>query len=289
MTERIGFVCESSADFPPGMTKDLNIHTLPVHVVVDKKDHIHGISIDNNQVLSCLKKNQAVETKPFYPAECADFFENLLERYDRIVSFHISAHLSDNYQSACAALNLMSQKDATRVTIIDLGSVSLSLGQVAVKAMQLLARDGDLATLEQRLTPIIKDTFMGFTVDNLKWLKKGGRVSSLAAFIGGIFDIKPIINLQAARLVPTEKHRGKKAALKRLVSLAVDKARSLQGQCDIWLGYAGNLTEAVVTREKLAADLNCNVDTIKMVPVGATIAAHIGPGSICIAVSPGIS
>ena len=101
-----------------------------------------------------------------------------------------------------------------------------------------------------------------------------------------MLDIKPIINLDNAKLVPTEKHRGKKPALKRLVAMAEEKNRQYNGNCNIWLAYAGNLEEALVTREKLAARTGRNAEEMQLAEVGATISVHTGPGSVCIAMAP---
>lgn len=286
MSEKIGFVCDSTADFPPGLSRKLRIHTLPVHIMVGEKDHLHGVSISNTEVIKKLQGKKDVSTKPFYPFECADFYEKLLGKYDKIVSFHLSTELSGCYKSAVNARNLLFSDDAERVKILDLGSVSVSLGLVVKKAVELLRQDGDFTTIEKRIEPYKNNTFMGFTVDNLKWLKKGGRVSAFSAFVGGMLDIKPIINLDNAKLVPIERHRGKKPALKRLVTMAEEKNRQYKGNCSIWLAYAGNKEEALITRDKLAARTGRKAEEMQMAEVGATISVHTGPGSVCIAMTP---
>jgi DegV family protein with EDD domain len=286
MDNRIGLVCDSTADFPQGLAESLGLHILPVHIMVDGEDHLHGQTISNHEVVEALKRRHEVNTKPFYPHECADFFEKLLDRYDRIVSFHLSTELSGNYNSAITALTLMFEEDARRVKVMDLRGVSVSLGLVVKKAVDLLREDNDLATLDTRLQPFLSNQFMGFTVQDLAWLKKGGRVSALAAFVGGMLDIKPIIQLENARLIPTDKMRGKKPALKRLVEKAERQYHRLNGNCDIWLAYIDNLDEAMTTREKLARRLACPAGRISLAEVGATISVHTGPGAICIAMSP---
>ncbi len=286
MAEKIGFVCDSTADFPPGLARKLRIHTLPVHIMVGAKDHLHGISISNAEVIKKLQDKKDVSTKPFYPFECADYYEKLLGRYDKIVSCHLSTELSGCYKSAVNARNLLFSEDAARVKVLDLGSVSVSLGLVVKKAVELLKADSNLETIEKRLAPYKKHAFMGFTVDNLKYLKKGGRVSAFSAFVGGMLDIKPIINLDNAKLVPIEKHRGKKPALKRLVTMAAEKIRQYNGNCSVWLAYAGNKAEALITRDKLAARTGRRVEEMQLAEVGATISVHTGPGSVCIAVAP---
>jgi len=286
MPQRIGFICDSTADFPKGLEKELGLHILPVHIMVDGQDHLHGKSISNREVVEALRKKRDVFTKPFYPYECADVFEKLLEKYDRVVSFHLSTELSGNYNSAVAALNLMFEDEAQRIKVMDLRGVSVSLGLVVKKAVELLREDDNVETLDARLQPYLRDLFMGFTVQDLDWLKKGGRVSAFAAFVGGMLDIKPIIRLENAKLIPKDRMRGKKPALKRLVDMAASQYRKLDGNCDIWVAYNDNLDEAMVTRERLADRLARRPDDIYLAEVGATISVHTGPGAVCIAMSP---
>ncbi len=286
MAERIGLICDSTADFPAGLEKELGLHILPVHIKVDGQDFLHGQTISNREVIEALKQKRDVYTEPFYPHECADVFENLLDRYDRLVSFHLSTELSGNYNSALAALNLMFEDEARRIKVMDLRGVSVSLGLVVKKAVELLRADPSLDTLEARLQPYLRDLFMGFTVEDLVWLKKGGRVSAFAAFVGGMLDIKPIIRLENAKLIPKDRLRGKKPALKRLVDMAENQYRRLDGNCDIWVAYADNLEEAMTTREHLANRLSQPANGIPLAEVGATISVHTGPGAVCIAMSP---
>ena len=67
MSERIGLICDSTADFPAGLEKELGLHILPVHIMVDGQDYPHGETISNREVLQALKKRRDVDTKPFYP------------------------------------------------------------------------------------------------------------------------------------------------------------------------------------------------------------------------------
>ena len=284
--KRIGFICDSTADFPTGLEKDLELHILPVHIMVDGEDHLHGQTISNQEVVAALKQRRDVYTKPFYPHECADIFEELLDRYDQVVSFHLSTEISGNYNSAVAALNLMFEDEARRIKVMDLHGVSISMGLVVKKAVELLQEDDDIDTLDARLQPYLRELFMGFTVEDLDWLKKGGRVSAFAAFVGSMLDIKPIIRLENARLIPKDRMRGKKPALKRLVDMAESQYRRLDGNCDIWVAYNDNLEEAMVTRDHLAARLAWQAGDIHLAEVGATIAVHTGPGSMCIAMTP---
>ena len=169
---------------------------------------------------------------------------------------------------------------------MDLGSVSASLGLVlknrSISCAQTMTRQA-----WRRVCSLPGRSLHGFNaVQDLAWLKKCDRASALAAFVGGMLNIKPIIRLKDARFVPRAKMRGKKPALKRLVGMAAERYRRLNGQCDVWLAYIDNLDEAMTTREKLAPRLSCPIERINLAEVGATISVHTGPGAICIAMSP---
>jgi len=286
MAQKVGIVVDSPADFPVGMVEKHGIHILPVHIFVDGVDHLHGINITNNDVIEHMKNGSDVYTTPFFPSECADFYENLLTRYDKIVSFHLSTHLSDNFRSAKSSLNLLYGNEADRVNIIDLESVSISQGMIVKKAIDLIKDDCKLSALGNLLKPYMKSTRLWFTVDDLTWLKKGGRVSSFSAFVGGMLDIKPIIGLEGAKLIPMEKHRGKKPAMKRLVEMAEAANEKFKGDCDFCAAYSDNLEEVMFTRDRLAERTGRMAEDINLVQVGATISVHTGPGSVCLAMLP---
>jgi DegV family protein with EDD domain len=287
MSQRsIGVICDSTADFPAGVAEALGLHILPVHIVVEDRNYLHGVGIGNTEVIQNLKQNKTVFTTPFYPHECADLFEKLLRQYDRVVSLHLSTHLSGCYKSALTALRLLPPALEERVTVVDLKNVSVSLG-LAVQAAVLLLRAGcSPETLADRMAPFIQYDFLAFTVHKLKWLRKGGRVSALAAFVGGMLDVKPIIQLKDARLIPIERQRGKKAARRRLLEMAVKHHQLLKGRADIWVAYADNLQEALRFREQLATMVAQPANRIQMVEIGATISVHTGPGAVGVAAAP---
>ena len=285
MARKTALVCDSTADFPPGMAEQLGLHILPVHIFVNGRDHLHGENISNSDVIRGLRKKRDVYTAPFYPYECAELYDDLLQQYDDVVSFHLSTELSGNYKSACTARQLLFEEDARRVHVIDLGAVSVSLGLVVRQATAMLRSGVPAAALEKHIAPYRQNVFMSFTVENLIWLKKGGRVNAFEAFVGNMLDIKPIIHLESARLMPIEKHRGKKPALKRLVSMAEENYRRFKGNCDVWLAYADNMEEVLVTREKLAEKIDRKPEDLRLVEVGATISVHTGPGSVCVAMA----
>lgn len=286
MTKKIALVCDSTADFPPGMVNQLGLNILPVHISLNGKDYLHGKSITNSDVINALRKKGKISTSPFFPFECTELYDLLLKDHDEVLSFHLSNEISGNYKSACSALKYMGEQESKRIHVFDLGSVGISLGLVVKKAIELLKKGVAPAQLPQQLEHYMKNVFLGFTVDSLTWLKKGGRVSAFDAFVGNMLDFKPIIQLENTRLVATGKHRGKKAATDKLLALAEETYNKFQGKCETWMAHSGNLDEVMLARERLAVLIGRPTESIPIAEAGATVSAHTGPGGTFIGILP---
>jgi len=112
-------VVDSTADFPSGMTEALGLHIVPIHISVDGQDHRHGVDILNQQILSAMREGRDVVTSPPIPSEYTDIFENLLARYDRLISLHVSRQLSKCFISAQSAIRLFYEETAARIKAVD--------------------------------------------------------------------------------------------------------------------------------------------------------------------------
>lgn len=283
MSDKIGIAVDSTIDLPEGMREDLGLHIIPVHIFVDGQDHLHGVNISNKEVVAYLKQNREVHTTPYFPSECADIFEKLLLKYDRIVSFHISTELSGNYQSAINSLNLLFADEAEKIKVIDTHNVCIGQGLLVKKAVDSLQKGLSPQELEPFLTSFQNTSFLCFTVDNLIWLKKGGRVSSFSAFVGSMLNIKPIIELEDAKLVPKEKHMGRSSAIDRMIQMTTDYYTECNRDCDIWVAHVDDIEGALSVVARLSRRLELKPEHFRVVDIGATIAVHSGPGSVCIA------
>ena len=78
MKERIGIVVDSTADFPVGMVEEMDVHIVPIHIVVDGEDYLHGVTIQNEDVIAALQAGRDVHTSPPLPTEYADLLERRL-------------------------------------------------------------------------------------------------------------------------------------------------------------------------------------------------------------------
>lgn len=282
MTKTIGVAVDSPADFPPGVVKQLDLNICPVHILVDGADYLHGVNITNKQVIDYLKNKRDVSTSPLLPNEFADIFENLTDRYDHLISLHISSKLSGNFASAKNSLRLLYPDQADRITLIDTGNVTVGQGLLAKRAVELIRKGVPAEEIEAKLKPYMEHGLLFFAVDNLFWLKRSGKLTGFSAMMGSLLNVKPIINLQDTKLVAAGTEHGKVSAVNKLINLATETALKQPADYEIWVGHADALESAVYVQTRVASALDIMMAEIQIAEVGPTIAAHAGPGSLCL-------
>lgn len=277
---KIGFVTDSTADFPEGIDRQNNIHIIPVHVVVDSKDYLDKIEISNEQIIEEMKKNHQVFTRPAAPAEYADFYEKLLKKYDYILSFQIASNLSECFQSAKSSLNLLDHESAKKIKIFNTKSISIGQAMYVLKAIEIIKTEKTIEDLENKVNLIMGTNINNFTVDSLIWLKKTGKIGTLGATFGNMLDIKPLIVLKDSTLKPLGNIRGKKNVLNEMASYAGKTRKKTGFEYEVWVAHCDAEDDARYLSQKLAAELEMDQNQIKIVKSGAAIAVQTGPGSI---------
>jgi DegV family protein with EDD domain len=286
MNPIIPIVVDSAADFPKGMESRLSLNIVPIHIFIDKKSYLHGINISNRQIIAAMKKNMAVSTAPPFPGEYAKTYETLLARHERIISLHVSNDLSGCYQSAKNSLSVLPSRLAERVHLIDTRNFSIGQALIAKKATELLQSGLSPHDLENALTPYIGNCALFFTVDNLYWLKRAGKLNIFSSLLGGLLDLKPIIALKKGTLSAIKRYRGSDHSVEGLATVACQEYQANPAGTDIWVAHADAKLRAQRIRSILSRELNLGIEDIEIVDIGPTITAHAGPGSLCVALLP---
>lgn len=286
MGEKIGIIADSTADFPRGMAKELDIKYAPVHIIINEEDHLDGIDITKKEVLGYMKKGYDVQTAPPSPSEYADIFDNMLTKYDKIISLHVSSQFSDCYKSAKNALNLLYIDQEERIKLIDTKNVTGGQALIAKKTRELTSKGVSFKDIENKLNPFMKNSPICFAVEDLKWLQKSGRMGTLSALFGNLLKIKPVIGLIEAKLKPVGKYKGKQQAINGMVKKAYEISQQIPKGYEIWVSHIDDVNSGKYMQEKLSEILDKNINEIKMVEIGSTIAVHAGPGCCGWAIMP---
>jgi DegV family protein with EDD domain len=288
MAQKVGFVVDSTADFPIGMAKGLKLHLIPIHIFVEGNEYLHGVTISNKEVIDHMKNKIEVKTAPPVPSEYSDVYERLIvdEKYDKIISFHVSDDLSNCYKSAKNSLNLLDDQISKNIKIIDTKNATVGQALIVKKAVEIANKYYIFDTLEDNISKYIKHCTMLFTVDSLYWLKRAGKTNIFSAFIGSSLDIKPIVGLKDGELFQQEKHIGIKTAIEEMANIAAKSLEKHKKISNIWIAHADATGNAIYLQEKLNEMIKSPIDDFQIVDMGPTISAHTGPGAVCMAAMP---
>ena len=189
--------------------------------------------------------------------------------------FSFSSELSGTYQSSVVIKEEVKETYADLdLEIIDTKCASLGQGLVVFK----MAKDGaSKEDILNRVAFLMNHMEHIFTVADLQYLVRGGRLSKVAGFIGGLLNIKPILNVEEGKLVPLEKVRGKKKVLSRIVDIMEERGKDLKAQT-IGITHGDDLETAEALKSLITERFGCEVFIVNT--IGAAIGAHTGPGVI---------
>jgi DegV family protein with EDD domain len=273
--ENTAIVLDSTADFPDARERFPNWRVVPLYVNFGMESFKDGVD------LSAAEFYERLRTAPDLPTTSqptpADFLAAYEElgAYERILSVHIAAKLSGTFQSAGTAA---AQLPAGRVRTIDSESASVAISMLALAVQRRLERgttDEEVDALVERFR---RESRLLFTVDTLEYLQRGGRIGRAQAFAGQLLNVKPILEIRDAEVVPVKRVRSNQKAF---LELAQTFEGSTEDTPALRVGVAHadaperlDALVRMVRRTRPSARLE--VETT----LGAVIGTHAGPGTV---------
>ncbi|MEG2539582.1 MAG: DegV family protein, partial [Clostridium sp.] len=273
--EKVFIVTDSTAGVPEEFINSKNIKVLPLTIEFEGSVYKDGIDIDEQILLEMLTRGEELpKTSQVNPKSFLDQFEELTAEGYKIISIHISSGLSGTYQSACIARDMM--ENGEDVFVVDSKGVSFATGALVIEAIKMIESGMSVEDTTLRLEELSERVRVAFAVDELEYIRKGGRISSVHAAIGSLLNIKPILSMTDGKIDVLDKVRGKKKALKRMIDYINDE------------GIDTSLTFAIgnVAGEREMEDFynqlpeNINKEEAMKVKVGSVIATYAGPGTV---------
>lgn len=279
MDKNIAIVTDSNSGITQARAKELGVHVVPTPFFINGELYLEDITLSREAFYEKLVEDAEISTSQPAPGDLIDTWEKLLKEYDEIVHIPLSASLS----SACETAMMLSQDYDGRVQVVNNKRVSVMQMSSVLDALRL-AELGKTAT---EIKTILEDEKFNacayITVDTLKYLKKGGRVTPAAAAIGAVLNIKPVLVVFGEKLDSFAKVRGFKAAKKNMLE-AVEKDLKEKFGNDEMMLYAVSTCDAEETenwRQEIAEyfpDYEVKADYLSL-----SVSCHIGPGALAIA------
>ncbi len=275
-------VTDSTAYLPGEVVERHGIEVVPLHVIVGGRDHVEGQDISAEQVAAALREYTIVTTSRPTPQVFAETYQRLAdEGATGIVSVHLSSQMSGTVEAA----RLAAAEAPIPVEVVDSETIGMAMGFAVVAGAERAAGGAGtpevLDTVHSRLGP----SGVLFYVDTLEHLRRGGRIGAASALLGSALAIKPILAVRGGRIVPVEKVRTSSRAVARIEAMVLEQVAKGGHVVDIAVHHL----DAPARAEQIAGELHTRVPgspTVLVVELGAVVGAHVGPGTVAIAVSP---
>lgn len=276
----IRLIIDSASDLPLSYAEQNRMCFLPLPVTIGDRQYLSGVDITPQQFYELLIESDCLPvTSQISPFAFASAIRDALSDGDTPVILTLSSKLSGTYQSAVIAAGDFDEE----VYIVDSKNVSLGLAVLIQYAQALIERGCTAKELVAALEAARERVRVLALLDTLEYLKKGGRISSAAAMVGGMLSIKPVVAVQNGAVELVGKARGSKQG-NNLLSELIASGRGVDFSLPLALGYAG-LSDSLL--QKYIADSRPlwqdHVDEFTVLPIGAAIGTYTGPGAIGVA------
>lgn len=271
---------DSASDLPKKFFEEENVVLFPLRVHIGDEEFEDIRTIHSRKVYDAIRSGIQPKTSQVSPEEMLSAFEQLARDDEEGFYIAFSSELSGTYSTAVMISNQVREEfPGLKLTILDSKAASLGLGQLVKKAVTLRNEGSDLKAIIEQVNKMAAHTESLFTVEDLDYMAKGGRISKGSAFFGGLLNIKPLLHVEDGKLVPIEKLRGRKKVLKRMVELIGERGNGLDQQT-IAISHGDDPEFAENLKSELETQFN--PQKVEVYMIGSVIAAHTGPGTLAV-------
>ncbi|HDW3058552.1 TPA: DegV family protein [Bacillus cereus] len=275
----VKIITDSAADLPVELLQAYDIDLIPLRVYDEvETEYLDGVTLESVTLLQKMREGAVYKTSLPSLETFQEKFVSYAKEGNPCIYLAFSSELSGTYQSSVVIKEEVKETYADLdLEIIDTKCASLGQGLVVLEAAKMAKNGASKEDILKRVAFLMNYMEHIFTVADLQYLVRGGRLSKVAGFIGGLLNIKPILNVEEGKLVPLEKVRGKKKVLSRIVDIMEERGKYLKGQT-IAMTHGDDLETAEALKALITERFGCEVFIVNT--IGAAIGAHTGPGVI---------
>ena len=279
----VAIVTDSTAYLPVDLVARQGIRVVPLHVVLGGQQFTEGVDVTTAEVAAALRKFGPVSTSRPSSQAFLDAYEAAAANgADAVVSVHISSDMSGTVESA----TLAASQSPIPVEVVDSRSMGMAMGYAVISAATAAQQGRNAKTVAAIARSRAEAATVIFDVDTLEHLRRGGRIGAASALLGSALAIKPLLALSDGHIKPIEKVRTSARALSRLEELTLRAADAAgESGVDIAVHHLDSQTRAGDLADRLRTRV-ASTTTVVLVELGAVVGAHVGPGTIAVAVSP---
>lgn len=281
---KIAIVTDSNSGITQSEAKELGIFVLPMPFVMDGDTFYEDITLDQPTFYEKLKKGCDISTSQPSPEAVMELWDSILKDYDEIVHIPMSSGLSGSCQTAM----MLAEDYDGKVQVVNNQRISVTQRQSAMDAKGLVASGKNAAEIKEILTEDKFNSSIYIMLDTLLYLKKGGRITPAAAALGTMLRLKPVLQIQGEKLDAFAKARttsqGKNLMINAIRNDIANRfGGETAGNFTLFIAHSENLEAAKALRQELLEIFP--KQEILINPLSLSVACHIGPGALAIAVT----
>lgn len=281
---KVAVVTDTNSGLDPKEAERLGVFLIPMPFFIDGQMYYENVSITQEEFYERLRADASISTSMPAPGDVQDVWKKVLDSgYDELVYIPMSSGLS----SSCSAAQMLADDFDGKVQVVDNQRISVTMYQSVLDALYLIGQGMNASEVKDKLEETKFESSIYISLQTLKYLKKGGRITPAAAAMGTILNIKPVLQIQGEKLDAYAKARGMKAARQTMIKAVQNdldtrfaKLRG-EGKMRIMGAYSGTDLEIVKdwTAEIQAAFPG---EDIYMAQLPLSICCHIGDGALAV-------
>ena len=274
----VKIIADSTCDLSKELIEEYDISILPLHIHLGDAEYEDGVNIFPEDIYQWSDANNTTpKTSAMSIDEAMDMFRPFLEEGREIVCFTISADMSAAFNVARMAAEELGAED--RIAVVNSENLSTGIGLQVIEAA-IMAQEGKCAAeIKEAMDELKTRVRASFVVDILTYLHRGGRCSAVAALAGGMLKLHPRIEVEAGKMSPGKKYRGKLSSV--ILEYTKDMEENLcHAKKDrVFITHSGCKAEVVESVRTYLEGLN-HFDEIIETRAGGVISSHCGPGTL---------
>lgn len=282
---KVAIITDSNSGITQEEGKQLGIRIVPMPFMINGEEYLEDITLTQQEFYAKLGEGSDISTSQPSPESIMALWDEVLEKYDEIVHIPMSSGLSGSCQTAM----MLAEDYDGKVEVVNNQRISVTQRQSALDAKELAAKGMCAAEIKEKLEAVKFDSSIYITLDTLKYLKKGGRITPAAAALGTLLRLKPVLTVQGEKLDAFAKARTMKQAKSMMVAAITKDLEERFGDrtgknVHLEVAHTDNQEEADEFAKELR-ELFPATGEIVIAPLSLSVSCHIGPGSLAVACS----
>lgn len=271
-------IVDSTCDLPGELIREYGIEVLPLHVLVEDKEYLDGVTITTGQVYELMRRGCMPRTSQVGVADTYERLSALCARGEDLLCLAFSAKMSGTCGVIWQVMEELKEEYPDRaLCTLDAKGGSFATGLIALEAAKLAARGASFETVTERCRFLIGHVEHVFVITDLLWMIRGGRITKTLGYTANLLGIKPVLDVQDGEMEVIQKVRGRRRSMERVADIVAERARNCPCQT-IGITHADDLQAAEEMRELLRQRLpDCHY---LIEEIGAVLGVHLGIGGV---------